>query len=87
MSRRHIWLIALVVGTLLVAACGPEMITPTPIAEPTVTSPSSVLEATVDTPEPSPSPFSGEYPVHPDDWHVLGSPDAPVTILDYSDFQ
>lgn len=87
MSRKYIWLMALVVGALLVAACGPEMVTPTPIAELTATSPSSVSEATADTPESSPPPSSGEYPVDADDWHVLGSPDAPVTILDYSDFQ
>jgi len=29
----------------------------------------------------------GELPVDEDDWHVLGSPDALVTIVDYSDYQ
>jgi hypothetical protein len=28
-----------------------------------------------------------EMPVAADDWHALGSPDAAVTILEYSDFQ
>jgi hypothetical protein len=26
-------------------------------------------------------------PVDADDWHVLGSPDAAVTMIEYSDFQ
>jgi hypothetical protein len=28
-----------------------------------------------------------DLPVNEDDWHVLGSADAEVTIVEYSDFQ
>jgi protein-disulfide isomerase len=35
----------------------------------------------------APPQAPAERPVSADDWHVLGSPDAPVTIVEYSDFQ
>jgi protein-disulfide isomerase len=44
------------------------------------------VEEAGETSESQPA-ASAELPVDADDWHVLGSPDAPVTIVDYSDFQ
>jgi len=76
MKRKYSWLLVLLVVTMLVAACGPDMATPTPAAKP---------EEEVET-QPT-APAGGELPVDADDWHVLGSPDAPVTIIEYSDFQ
>jgi hypothetical protein len=32
-------------------------------------------------------PSAAPLPVDEDDWHVLGSPEASVTIVEYSDFQ
>ena len=94
MSRKHgLFIVVLVIATLLVAACGPEMATPTP-ADEVAAKPSSPTEVPVgETPvtdptaageEPEPA---GELPADAEDWHVLGSPDAPVTIIEYSDFQ
>ncbi|MGD9317694.1 MAG: hypothetical protein PVG56_12730, partial [Anaerolineae bacterium] len=87
--------VVLLVAALLVAACGPEMATPTPGTESADTSPSATaadtgpsatVEEAGETSESQPA-ASAELPVDADDWHVLGSPDAPVTIVDYSDFQ
>jgi protein-disulfide isomerase len=92
MARKHGWLIALVIAALLVAACGPEMATSTPadmIGEGGATSTSAPVVKTPagETVQPEPSSTVGELPVDADDWHVLGSPDAPVTIIEYSDYQ
>lgn len=76
MTRKYSWLLVLLVVTMLVAACGPDMATPTPAAKP---------EEEVEV-QPT-APAGGELPVDADDWHALGSPDAPVTIIEYSDFQ
>jgi protein-disulfide isomerase len=98
MSIKHGFFIVLVIVTLLVAACGPEMATPTPADEVTADSSSPPKASAGETPvgeapesrptsageEPEPA---GELPVDADDWHVLGSPEAPVTIIEYSDFQ
>jgi len=95
MVKRSSWLIALLVVAMLVAACGPGMATPTPSTEstdvgPSATvadaSPSATVEGASNTPE-SQAPATTELTVDPDDWHVLGSPDASVTIVEYSDFQ
>jgi protein-disulfide isomerase len=76
MKRKHSWLLGLLVVALLVAACGPDMATPTPAAKPDEGDGSQAT-----------APARGELPVDADDWHVLGSPDAQVTIIEYSDFQ
>ena len=94
MVKRSSWLIALLVVAFLSAACGSEMAPPTPSAESAYTSPSATVadasppataEDAGETPE---SPAArAELPVDSDDWHVLGSPEAAVTIVEYSDFQ
>jgi protein-disulfide isomerase len=95
MGKRSSWLVALLVAALLVAACGAEMATPTPSTESADTGPSATVAdasppATVggagETSQSQPV-ASAELPVDSEDWHVLGSPDAPVTIFEYSDFQ
>ena len=86
MTRRHSWLLGLLVVLMLVAACGPDMATPTPAAKPEEgadTQPTAPVEASVE----ATAPVVAELPVDADDWHVLGSADAPVTIYEYSDFQ
>jgi hypothetical protein len=88
MSRRLGLLIVFMTVALLVAACGPEMATPTPsevLDEPS-SAPTEASAAEADTPEVLPQP-SPESLVDADDWHVLGSPDASVTVIEYSDFQ
>jgi protein-disulfide isomerase len=62
---------------------------PTPGDAVADTSPSPTTALATETVE-SQSPTSAEQqplPVDADDWHVLGSPDAAVTIIEYSDFQ
>jgi hypothetical protein len=88
MKQKHSWFIALVVAVLLVAACGPSMTTPTPSGgdtsvaaatkAPTTAAPTQEAKATAKSEPP---------PVDPNDWHILGSPDAPVTMIEYTDFQ
>lgn len=103
MKLKHSRLIVLVVAALLIAACGPEMATPTPggkvastptSGEKTASPPSSTPAAVGKTPAagqgaaPTVEPLSmSDLPVDATNWHALGSPDAPVTIIEYSDFQ
>jgi hypothetical protein len=94
MGKKHSWLITLVILALLVAACGPTMATPTPGEETPSGDSSSGTASLEETPtaaqEPTPTKppaAGGELPVDENDWHVLGSPDALVTIVEYSDYQ
>jgi protein-disulfide isomerase len=91
MNRKHGSLVALVAVALLVAACGPGMATPTPGAtEASVSTaaavPTQPIQPTQPT-QPTQLVVSADLPVDPSDWHVLGSADAPVTLIEYSDFQ
>ncbi|HSR29893.1 MAG TPA: hypothetical protein VLY63_04955 [Anaerolineae bacterium] len=89
MSRKLGWFMLLVMLALLLAACGPEMDTPTPGDEVAETSPSPTTAPATEAVEVQPSASAEQkpLPVDADDWHVLGSPDAAVTIIEYSDFQ
>jgi protein-disulfide isomerase len=86
MTRKYSWLLVLLVLTMLVAACGPDMATPTPAAKPEEEVESPPTAPAEEGPEAT-APAGGELPVNADDWRVLGSPDAPVTVIEYSDFQ
>jgi protein-disulfide isomerase len=86
MTRKLNWLLALLVVTLLVAACGPDMATPTPGTKPEEEAETQPTASAEESPE-APKPTRGELPVDEDDWRVLGSADAPVTMIEYSDFQ
>lgn len=86
MSRKNGWLLSLVVMAMLVAACGPQMATPTASTQADANETVKPEQSTSE-PEGAQPSTSSEWAVNADDWHVLGSPDAPVTIVDYSDFQ
>jgi protein-disulfide isomerase len=90
MRSRHIWFVVLVIAALLVAACGPEMATPLPGegAASTPSSPSATEAPSTMEENLSEEGGSGAgYEVDPNDWRVQGAADAPVTIVEYSDFQ
>ena len=85
MTRKYSWLLVLLVVTMLVAACGPDMATPTPAAKPEEADGPPTAPAE-EGPEET-APAGGELQLDADDRRVLGSPDAPVTVIEYSDFQ
>lgn len=82
MKVRKTWLLIVVVAALLLAACGPQMATVAPGEEST-----PVPAATEAETAPAGSGSGSEVVVDPDDWHVQGAADAPVTIVEYSDFE
>lgn len=55
--------------------------------EPASTSPPPTAIATEPVGEPDPTPTPARIDDSTRNWNVLGSPDALVTVLDYSDFQ
>jgi len=89
MSWRHSSLVVLALVVLLVGACGSL---PTDSAPAAQTGGPTEAVTDVDTPAPATSAPDataaepGEM-ADPDDYHFLGAPDAPVTIVEYSDFQ
>ncbi len=91
MVRRCGWLVVLLVVALLAVACVPQTATQAPPhEEATEARPTSAAVKTPETvpTEVSSAPAEGAEPsVAGDDWRTLGSPDAAVTIVEYSDFQ
>jgi protein-disulfide isomerase len=95
MNRKKGWLAALSIVALLVVACGPTMTTPTPSGNPDsgetpTTAPAANTPAPAVAPTQTPTAeavLPDDLPVSSDDWHVLGSADANVTIIEYSDYQ
>jgi protein-disulfide isomerase len=99
MSRKHGSFVVLVVVALLAVACGPEMPTTVPtegaaaVESPTVGKTPTTVAKAATTAAPTEAPTQ-EEPAAPTrqsapsgDVHSLGSPDAPVTMIEYSDFQ
>ncbi len=93
MKRKQGWLSALALVALLVAACGPQLATPTPkppagttatapVAK-TPTTPQATTQATATVQPVNPA----DLPVDPNDYHTIGQANAPVTFIEYSDFQ
>ena len=91
MRPNSIWFLVLVIAALLVAACGPQMATSLPVEEASSTpaSPSATEapQATQESPSGGAGSGAGYEVVDPNDWHVQGTAEAPVTIVEYSDFQ
>jgi hypothetical protein len=81
MSKRYRWPVVLVVLALLVTACGPVTSTPAETEDAVVGGSPTEAAPTSET------VGSGGSPVDSNDWRVLGSEKAAVTIVEYSDFQ
>ena len=96
-SRRHS--LGLLLGVFLLAACGnaaSQATSPSPGASATRPVPSTAVPATAAQPLPTalaPQPSAAPDALAgipesttPEGYHILGRPDAPVTLTMYSDF-
>lgn len=87
---RKLLLPILLLAAVILAACAPAA-TPAPTATPVPTQPpvptsgpaSCTVESTL--PKPDPADAARFAPVTEKDW-IQGSPDARITLLEYSDF-
>jgi protein-disulfide isomerase len=86
MIKGYRWVIAVLAVALLVVGCGPEMVTPTPKVQDSAERVTPTAEEEEASPATEPA-SPGELATDPDDWRSMGSADAPVTIVEYSDFQ
>ncbi len=95
-------LILVVSLTMLLTACGGQVASPTPTVGPTQPPVATAAVTVTASPQPSefkldpdtacqtvsakPDPIPGILPITSDDW-VKGAKDAPVTLIEYGDYQ
>jgi protein-disulfide isomerase len=84
-SRRYVCL-ALLFAAVAIAGCSPQA-TPKPTATPTTLPPTAAPMPTATTEVPAPT-LSGQVTVGftEDGAPFRGNPDAPVTVIEYSEF-
>ncbi len=94
MKRKQGWFVALVLVALVLASCGPSTPTakpPTSVAKTPTTpqvQPTQGQATAQPTPQPTPIPVDwNSLTVDSSDWHVYGNANAPVTLVEYFDFQ
>ena len=101
MRNRALLLLLFVVALLVVAGCAGESPSPTPVPSPVPTEASAT--ATADEPSEAATPAESgpascteeplDFPtltgIHPvtDEDHIFGPADAPITFIEYADFQ